>query len=69
MPNPALAQTNPGFKKTTSLKYRDANFSPEEKRAYNPKYRCVKSDGGKLADGASAEESRGKKRARAEDFL
>jgi hypothetical protein len=28
MPNPALFQANPAFKKKTSLKYVDANYSP-----------------------------------------
>ncbi|KAK2459442.1 hypothetical protein APHAL10511_008553 [Amanita phalloides] len=33
LPDPALAQTNPEFKKPTDLKYKDANFAPEEHRA------------------------------------
>lgn len=64
LPNPALAQTNAPFKKKTDLKYPDPNFSPDEKRAYHPKYYF---DKGPAA--APVEESRGKKRARAEDFL
>ncbi|KAJ4495043.1 hypothetical protein C8J55DRAFT_498231 [Lentinula edodes] len=67
LPNPSLKQTNPSFKKPTELKYQDANFSPEEIRAYSPKYRFKSSS----MDSASSqgEEFRGKKRARAEDFL
>ncbi|KAJ8072731.1 hypothetical protein AAF712_008244 [Marasmius tenuissimus] len=64
LPKPELKQTNPPFKKPTELKYQDANFSPEEQRAHHSKYRFV---GGPSIEGA--EESRGKKRARAEDFL
>ncbi|KAG7089766.1 hypothetical protein E1B28_011420 [Marasmius oreades] len=64
LPKPELKQTNPPFKKPTELKYQDANFSPEEFRAHHPKYRYT---GGTQVD--SPEESRGKKRARAEDFL
>ncbi|KAA1478428.1 hypothetical protein DENSPDRAFT_861852 [Dentipellis sp. KUC8613] len=78
LPNPALAQTNPDSKKKTDLKYPDANFSPDERRANHPKYYFAKD---KLASapesktdaaqvsGPGGEESRGKKRARAEDFL
>ncbi|KAK7044257.1 hypothetical protein VNI00_007979 [Paramarasmius palmivorus] len=66
LPKPELKQTNPPFKKPTELKYQDPNFSPEEHRAHHPKYRFV----GSSADASGAqEESRGKKRARAEDFL
>ncbi|ESK89021.1 zinc finger protein 207 [Moniliophthora roreri MCA 2997] len=66
LPKPELKQTNPPFKKPTELKYQDANFSPEELRAHHPKYYFV----GSSADASGAqEESRGKKRARAEDFL
>ncbi|KAF9266620.1 hypothetical protein L218DRAFT_857841 [Marasmius fiardii PR-910] len=64
LPKPELKQTNPPFKKPTELKYQDANFSPEELRALHLNYRHI---GGAQADGS--EESRGKKRARAEDFL
>jgi hypothetical protein len=48
------------------LKYKDANFSPEEHRAIHAKYYYTKP-----IDGTApvAEESKGKKRARAEDFL
>ncbi|KAI0672638.1 hypothetical protein C8Q78DRAFT_669625 [Trametes maxima] len=71
LPNESLAQVNPPFKKGTSLKWEDANFSPEEKRSRNPKYYFPVSN--EKADGpvpnVSAEEMRGKKRARAEDFL
>ncbi|KAF8634535.1 hypothetical protein AX15_000834 [Amanita polypyramis BW_CC] len=63
--NPALAQTNPEFKKPTDLKYKDANFCPEEHRALHPKYYYAKSND----TAAPSEETRGKKRARAEDFL
>ncbi|TFK33398.1 hypothetical protein BDQ12DRAFT_691209 [Crucibulum laeve] len=64
LPNPALAQTNPDFKKSTMLKFADANFSPEEHRARHPRY-FVPRDTNEPA----SEESRGKKRARAEDYL
>ncbi|PPQ87411.1 hypothetical protein CVT25_008107 [Psilocybe cyanescens] len=66
LPNGAVFQTNPEFKKATDLKVKDANFSPDEHRAIHPKYFCAK-----LAENPSpqADESRGKKRARAEDFL
>ncbi|KAJ3538906.1 hypothetical protein NMY22_g4969 [Coprinellus aureogranulatus] len=74
VPNPALEQTNPEFKKPTELKWADANFSPEERRANHPKYYYAAKgqvDGlqGQGAEHAYAEEPRGKKRARAEDFL
>ncbi|KAF5384057.1 hypothetical protein D9615_003141 [Tricholomella constricta] len=62
LPNTALAQTNPPFKKSTVLKYDDPNFSPEEHRAIHPRYFCPK-------QGGAAEESRGRKRKKAEDFL
>ncbi|KDR69214.1 hypothetical protein GALMADRAFT_230738 [Galerina marginata CBS 339.88] len=65
LPNGAVSQTNPEFKKATDLKVKDPNFSPDEHRAIHPKYFCAK-----LADNPShQDESRGKKRARAEDFL
>ncbi|KAF8920253.1 hypothetical protein CPB85DRAFT_1429061 [Mucidula mucida] len=65
LPVPSLSQTLPPFKKETDLKYKDPNFSPEEHRACNPKYFVPKS-----TDAAQqGEETRGKKRARAEDFL
>jgi len=64
------------------LKWDDSNFSPEEKRATHPKYYFPKEgDAQKHANAQAqqpyqqqagafvAEESRGKKRARAEDFL
>ncbi|KAI8982940.1 hypothetical protein BD414DRAFT_516064 [Trametes punicea] len=71
LPNPSLAQVNPPFKKGTVLKWDDPNFSPEEKRSRHPKYHfSLQND---KADGpvpnVPAEEMRGKKRARAEDFL
>ncbi|RXW22651.1 hypothetical protein EST38_g3202 [Candolleomyces aberdarensis] len=71
LPNPSLAQTNPEFKKPTSLKYADANFSPEEHRARHAKYYFAKGQeqGQGTESAAYAEEPRGKKRARAEDFL
>ncbi|EAU92092.1 zinc finger protein 207 [Coprinopsis cinerea okayama7 len=105
LPNPALKQTNPEFKKPTVLKWNDANFSPEERRANDPKYYFDKnslkasttpaSNGNKENQaqgqvqpqsqtqgggsqgttpqldgvGVAGEEARGKKRARAEDFL
>jgi len=83
LPNPSLAQTNAEFKKPTDLKVKDANFSPvcclsflsspklnlflqDEHRAIHPKYfRSEPVDG----PPAQIEETRGKKRARAEDFL
>ncbi|CCM05134.1 uncharacterized protein FIBRA_07342 [Fibroporia radiculosa] len=74
LPDPSLAQTNPPFKKTTSLKWSDPNFSPEERRGtdskyYFPKeYLSDKRENGQTAL-AISEESRGKKRARAEDYL
>ncbi|KAF9481922.1 hypothetical protein BDN70DRAFT_930463 [Pholiota conissans] len=65
LPNPSLSQTNAEFKKPTDLKFKDANFSPDEHRAIHPKYFIAKLD----ESPSSQEESRGKKRARAEDFL
>lgn len=62
LPDPKFEQTNPPFKKPTELKYDDANFSPEELRAYHDKYYFDPSS--QPDDGP-----RGKKRARAEDFL
>ncbi|KAL1939158.1 hypothetical protein VTO73DRAFT_10199 [Trametes versicolor] len=71
LPNPSLAQVNPPFKKGTALKWEDANFSPEERRSRCPKYYFPLAN--EKADGpvpnVSSEEMRGKKRARAEDFL
>ncbi|KAH8117091.1 hypothetical protein DFH11DRAFT_1151716 [Phellopilus nigrolimitatus] len=64
IPNPSLKQSNPELKKGQVLKYNDANYSPEENRAYDPKYFFSP-----LQDQRVQEESRGKKRARAEDFL
>ncbi|KAJ7578505.1 hypothetical protein C8J56DRAFT_797331 [Mycena floridula] len=64
LPNPALKQTNPDFKKPTELKYADANFQPDEYRAYHEKYLYDPT-----AAGGYDDEPRGKKRARAEDFL
>lgn len=66
LPKPELKQTNPPFKKPTELKYQDANFSPEEMRAHHPRYRYAS---GSIDATISQEDSRGKKRARAEDFL
>ncbi|KAG5650751.1 hypothetical protein H0H81_011163 [Sphagnurus paluster] len=63
LPNTALAQTNPPFKKTTALKYADPNFCPEEHRAIHPRYYFAKGAAG------AADESRGRKRKKAEDFL
>ncbi|KAI0341005.1 hypothetical protein BDW22DRAFT_1445279 [Trametopsis cervina] len=73
LPNPALSQVNTPFKKATDLKWSDANFSPvitvlqEEHRAIHMKYYIARD----VANQASAqgEESRGKKRARAEDLF
>ncbi|EKM83970.1 hypothetical protein AGABI1DRAFT_110572 [Agaricus bisporus var. burnettii JB137-S8] len=70
LPNPALAQTLPEFKKPTELKWSDPNFSPEEHRAIHSKYYFVKTtDPAPVTTSANADEPRGKKRARAEDFL
>ncbi|KAF9443426.1 hypothetical protein P691DRAFT_808961, partial [Macrolepiota fuliginosa MF-IS2] len=73
LPNPVFAQTLPEVKKPTELKWTDPNFSPEEHRAIHPKYYSAKAN---PADQAPAfapvpgpDEPRGKKRARAEDFL
>jgi len=66
LPNPSLAQSNAEFKKPTDLKVKDANFSPDERRAIHAKYFCSEPGDGPPAP---PEESRGKKRARAEDFL
>ncbi|KAI6139543.1 hypothetical protein BKA82DRAFT_4223050 [Pisolithus tinctorius] len=73
LPNPALEQKYGPFKKKTDLKYADPNFSPEEKRGRTAKYYFA-SDAtnttpsqDQMASGT--EEFRGKKRARAEDFL
>ncbi|TFK75048.1 hypothetical protein BDN72DRAFT_811918 [Pluteus cervinus] len=68
LPNPTLAQTNPDLKKKTELKYTDANFSPEEHRAVHPKYAYTQ-PAEAPTHVAPQEETRGKKRARAEDFL
>jgi len=65
LPDESLKQSLPEFKKPTKLHYTDPNFSPEEKRSRDPKY-YIKKDS---TTAAVTEESRGKKRARAEDFL
>jgi len=67
LPNPALAQTNTSFKKSTELKWSDPNFSPEEHRAINTKYYVARDVTNQSQ--AQGEESRGKKRARAEDLF
>jgi len=78
LPESAVPQSNPPFKKPTELKWQDANFSPDEKRSVNPKYffpkniNTVQANGPPPSAAATAppvEEMRGKKRARAEDFL
>jgi len=80
LPNPSLAQTNPDLKKKTVLKYSEPNFSPDEVRSRHPKYYVAKdtvtSTPGSKTDTApeaaattTPDEARGKKRARAEDFL
>ncbi|KAL4068139.1 RING-6 [Scleroderma citrinum] len=75
LPNPSLEQKYAPFKKKTELKYADPNFSPEEKRARSDKYYFAQDATNTIAvtqDQAAlsgAEETRGKKRARAEDFL
>jgi len=61
-----LKQILPDFKKPTKLHYTDPNFSPEEKRSRDPKYYFKKES---APAETSPEEMRGKKRARAEDFL
>jgi hypothetical protein len=88
LPSPRIPQTNPPFKKKTSLKYTDANHSSvglhstrllllvtkyyyyyhfqDEKRARHPKYFFKETVNNSPSQ---VEESRGKKRARAEDFL
>ncbi|KAI0748755.1 hypothetical protein C8Q80DRAFT_1319375 [Daedaleopsis nitida] len=68
LPNPQLAQVNPSFKKGTNLKWSDPNFSPEESRSRNPRYYFPPTPDGPVPN-VPAEEMRGKKRARAEDFL
>jgi hypothetical protein len=81
LPDSSRSQTNPEFKKPTDLKFKDSNFSPvrlhsftpdsflslpqDEHRAVHPKYFCAKIE----SQPAFQEEPRGKKRARAEDFL
>lgn len=65
LPDPKYNQVNPPFKKKTSLKYEDANFSPDEHRAVHSRYFCGKPGD----DGGPSEESRGRKRKKAEDFL
>jgi len=66
LPDPSRAQTNPEFKKPTDLKVKDPNFSPDEHRAVHPKYFFANTE---AAPTSAPEEARGKKRARAEDFL
>jgi hypothetical protein len=63
LPNPGLHQTNPDLKKKTAVKYADANFSPDEKRGRSAKYYVVPNQT------SAVEESRGTKRARAEDLF
>jgi hypothetical protein len=74
IPNSALEQKYAPFKKPTELKYADPNFAPEEKRAYTKKYYVARDStnmppSGIDSSALAAEETRGKKRARAEDFL
>jgi len=74
LPNSALEQKYAPFKKPTELKYANPNFSPEEKRAHTKKYYVARDStnmplSGIDSSALSAEETRGKKRARAEDFL
>ncbi|KIJ16629.1 hypothetical protein PAXINDRAFT_131408 [Paxillus involutus ATCC 200175] len=81
LPNPALEQKYTTFKKKTELKYAEPNFSPEEKRAHTSKYYVPRHPTNVTATmspsapsidpaaGLATEETRGKKRARAEDFL
>jgi hypothetical protein len=81
LPNPTLEQKYTPFKKKTELKYAEPNFSPEEKRAHTSRYYFAKDSTNVTATttttapsvdpaaGLATEETRGKKRARAEDFL
>ncbi|KAF8552579.1 hypothetical protein OG21DRAFT_1498309 [Imleria badia] len=74
LPNAALEQKYTPFKKKTELKYADPNFSPEEKRAHTARYYFAKESTNTASSpsailGLAPEEMRGKKRARAEDFL
>ncbi|OAX38010.1 hypothetical protein K503DRAFT_770925 [Rhizopogon vinicolor AM-OR11-026] len=72
LPNRTLEQKYTPFKKPTELKYSDPNFSPEERRAHTKKYYFAKDSTNMSSpgiDSSAAEETRGKKRARAEDFL
>jgi hypothetical protein len=69
MPAGVKPQTLPDFKKPTTLKHRDPNFSPEEKRAFHPKYRAALSNDNESSTSGADAGSRGVKRARAEDFL
>jgi hypothetical protein len=69
-----LEQKYTPFKKKTELKYADPNFSPEEKRAHTTRYYFAKESTNTASSpsaiaGLAPEEMRGKKRARAEDFL
>jgi len=56
-----------------SLKYTDPNFSPDETRSRHPKYYVAPDKDITMGDDTPtsqpADEPRGKKRARAEDFL
>ncbi|KAF9524478.1 hypothetical protein CPB83DRAFT_861215 [Crepidotus variabilis] len=70
LPDPSRAQTNQDFKKPTDLKVKDANFSPDEQRAVHPKYFCAQTSHNQDSSSSSlADQPRGQKRARAEDFL
>ncbi|KAF6747022.1 hypothetical protein DFP72DRAFT_822298 [Ephemerocybe angulata] len=70
LPNPSLKQKNPEFKKATELKWNDANFSPEERRSRCGRYWWAARGQSQVGGGGErGEEGRGKKRARAEDFL
>lgn len=73
LPNPALEQKYGPFKKKTDLKYADPNFSPEEKRAHTARYSfasdATNTTVSQVQTATGTEEFRGRKRARAEDFL
>lgn len=73
LPNPSLEQKYGPFKKKTDLKYADPNFSPEEKRARTAKYYfandATNTTASQVQPAGGTEEVRGRKRARAEDFL
>ncbi|KAH8831135.1 hypothetical protein DL96DRAFT_809649 [Flagelloscypha sp. PMI_526] len=54
LPKPDLQQTNPEFKKETVLMHADPNWSPEEKRARDPRYYIGTPEGKKAWDAMKA---------------